>query len=197
MYILQIFFFCFSERFFVHVVERVRRNQVIVTVRNFVSDKPSTYSSASRCFLDGWREFFRGLENSRIIWFWNFWKMIDLDLWYYENMSKLDRENIQKCVRIFIFIYFKRRDFSWDDFRKKSGHLYFLIKSIKYISYSWILNPDYPNADSDILYFFLDSFSYIRNNLTTTSTIKFWRYIYFWNILMSEWIFFIWHTCKS
>lgn len=116
---------CLTDLVFpIHICFRIRRDKMIMTMWDLESEKSRRYTSTSCCFLDGWCEFSRSLEYSAIVWLWYIREMIDLDFRYYDCMSGMLRENIEKRKSILIFIEFERCYFSGDDFGENGGHNY-------------------------------------------------------------------------
>lgn len=108
----------------IKIIHWVCRNKMIVTMGYFISYKHGTNSITPCRFLNCGRKFFCHLKYCRIIWFWHICKVINFTLGNNECMSKFLWKNIKKSIYIFIFIYFIRRNLSWDDARKKSRHMW-------------------------------------------------------------------------
>ncbi len=107
----------------IKIIYWISRNEMIMTMRNFISYKHCANPYTSCRLLNCWRKFFCCEKYRRIIWLRHICKMINFTLRNYECMPKSLWKNIKKCIHKFIFIYLVWRNFSWDDTRKKSGHI--------------------------------------------------------------------------
>lgn len=118
----KIFVTCLGHRFPDEVSFWICRKELVMTVRDLIAEKCGTNSLASCRFLYSWTEFFCCLEYSTIVRLWHFREMIYFDFRDDQSMPRFLWKNIEKCIRILIFIEFIRWDFPWDDARKESSH---------------------------------------------------------------------------
>lgn len=122
LHCLELFHVCLRLSCEVHIGKRVRRNKMIMTMRNLITHKKCTYSHTSCCFLNCWREFLGGEKYCGIVWFWHICKVINFYLRNNQCMPRCLWENIEKRIDKLIFINLKRWNFSGDDFGEEGGH---------------------------------------------------------------------------
>ena len=122
LHCLEFFHVCLCDILPYKIFFRVCWEKLVVAMRNLISEKCSTYSSASCRFLNCWREFLGGEKYRRIIRFWYVGKVINFYLRNNQCVSRSLRKYVEKRVDKFIFINLKRWNFSGNDFGEESRH---------------------------------------------------------------------------
>lgn len=102
----------------IEIIYALCRNEMIVGMRDLVSDEHRTYTSTSCSYLYCRAELLRYSKYSRVVWLWYICEVIDFYLRDDESMTELQWRYIEKCIDIFILIDFIGWDFSGDDARK-------------------------------------------------------------------------------